>query len=95
MKSLAVIVAFVFMVLFAGCGSTVITRSPDGTVTEINAGFGNRIEAPPVTIEPSGPVVEAGERVGTKAIEKATDRMVEKAIESFQQRQATQAQAPP
>lgn len=95
MRYAAVIFAFIIVILLSGCGSTVITRSPDGTTTEIKAGFGNKIQAPPVIVEPSAPIVEAGERLGRQAIDKATDRMVEKAIEAVNKPSSAEKLEPP
>lgn len=68
-----------------GCTTTTRTTHPDGTVTEIKAGFGNRTQTPQVTIEPSPVVVEAGERLGQQVVQRASDALMQRAIDNATQ----------
>lgn len=71
--------------LMFGCSSTAITTYPDGRVLEIRSGFGNRINTPEVVVEPSPVVVEAGERLGREVVLRASDSIMQQAVQNATQ----------
>ena len=67
--------------LLSGCGSTVSTVAPDGTKTEIKAGFGNAITATPVLVQPDPAVVAAGQALGQVLVNRASDTIIQKTVD--------------
>ena len=69
--------------VLGGCASTVTTRFADGREQTIKAGFGNRLATQEgVAVEPSEIVVSAGERLGSLVVSRASDAIIQRAVDN-------------
>lgn len=68
--------------LFTGCKHVITVTKPDGTVTTVESGFGNRIKVEGVEIEPSEEVVKTGENLGREFLIRSSDALINKAMET-------------
>jgi hypothetical protein len=72
----------VLSLALTGCASTIWTDWPDGRKETIRIGFGNKISRDTLRVEPSERALEAGERLGALAVERASEVVAAKIIDA-------------
>ena len=73
----------IVLLTLSACASHVERTYADGSMTKVRVGFGNKISLDGTSIEPSELVINATERVATRVADKASEKILAKAIDGI------------